>query len=603
MDARLDHLGLGHIPIQPSAQFARHQGNHGGGRCSPAGTEPEITAGVLRRQAWYRHLRHYLRGLDHLGLALALVTFLLSLTPSLLPRPWTTQGVVWGLTAAAVYGVGVALTRIGRWAGVPPLPPVPHRRLHWAIGLVALVSVPIMLQLGAGWQDDVRQAVGMSGSERQHYLAAFLVGVGVFAGLVGLARLARDAYLAVHRPLRRRIPDLPARLIAAATVVALAVTLLDGALYHGLMLAADAVFSAADHATDPGTRPPSSSLRSGGPGSLVPWDSLGRQGRDFVASGPTPADIERLTGRRAQAPIRAYAGLGSASTLRGEADLVLRELERTRAFDRPVLAVATTTGTGWVDPELADPLEYEYGGDTAIAALQYSYLPSWISFLVDQSRAEDAGRTLFDVVHRYWSALPPGHRPRLVVFGESLGAFGGGAAFSGLSDLTSRTQGALFAGPPHATRLWQDLTARRNPGSPQRLPRYGDGQTVRFASTAADLRNPDGSLPPARLVFLQHPSDPVVWWSTSLIWHDPTWLSEPRGRDVVPEIRWYPLVTFWQLTADLAVAQQPPPGHGHVYGDAVPTAWAAILHPPGWTDEDTAALTRLEVRREEGASG
>lgn len=533
---------------------------------------------------------------------LALLAFLLSLTPSLLPRPWTTQGLVWGLTAVAVYGTGVVVTRVGRWAGVPPLPPTLHRRLHWAIGVVGLVGVPIMLQLGGGWQDEVRRAVGLPGSAKPRYLAAFLVAVGVFAGLVGLARLARDAYLAVHRPLRRRIPDLSARLVAVATVTALAVTLLDGALYHGLVLAADAVFSARDHGTDPGTTQPHTALRSGGPGSLVPWSSLGREGRDFVSGGPTAADIERLTGRPAVTPIRVYAGLGSADSLRGEADLVLRELRRTKAFDRPVLAVATTTGTGWVDPELADPLEYEYGGDTAIASLQYSFLPSWISFLVDQSRAENAGRVLFDTVYTYWATLPAGHRPRLVVFGESLGAFGGSAAFSGLADLTSRTQGALFAGPPNATPLWRELTDQRAPGSPEWLPRYGDGRTVRFAAGARDLRNPDGSLPSPRLVFLQHASDPVVWWSTSLIWHEPTWLAQSRGRDVVPQMHWYPLVTFWQLTADLAAAQQTPPGHGHVYGDAVPTAWAAILHPPGWTEADTAALTRLEVQRAQAAA-
>ncbi len=132
---------------------------------------------------------------------------------------------------------------------------------------------------------------------------------------------------------------------------------------------------------------------------------------------------------------------------------------------------------------------------------------------------------------------------------------------------------------------------------------YGDGGTVRFASGASDLRNADGSLPAPRLVFLQHASDPIVWWSPSLIWHEPAWLAQPRGRDVVPEIHWYPVITFCQLTADLAVAQAPPPGHGHRYGDAVPTAWAAILHPPGWTEADTTALTALEVHRPQTSTG
>src|SRR6185312_14371765 len=122
---------------------------------------------------------------------------------------------------------------------------------------------------------------------------------------------------------------------------------------------------------------------------------------------------------------------------------------------------------------------------------------------------------------------------------------------------------------------------------PERLPVYGDGRTVRFAATAADLPAATASVDAPRVVFVQHASDPVVWWSPSLIWSQPDWLREPRGPDVLPEIRWFPLVTFWQLTGDLAIAQEPPVGHGHNYGVEVAAAWASILHPPGWTAADT----------------
>ena len=56
----------------------------------------------------------------------------------------------------------------------------------------------------------------------------------------------------------------------------------------------------------------------------------------------------------------------------------MRELERTGGFDRAVLAVIATTGTGWVNPAVPAALEYLYAGDTAVVAMQYSYLPSWI---------------------------------------------------------------------------------------------------------------------------------------------------------------------------------------------------------------------------------
>jgi len=60
------------------------------------------------------------------------------------------------------------------------------------------------------------------------------------------------------------------------------------------------------------------------------------------------------------------------------------------------------------------------GGDTATVAVQYSYLPSWLSYLVDQDRAREAGRELFDAVYDRWSKLPMNRRPTLVVVGESL---------------------------------------------------------------------------------------------------------------------------------------------------------------------------------------
>ena len=367
-------------------------------------------------------------------------------------------------------------------------------------------------------------------------------------------------------------------------------TLLNGALYHGFLTVANSLSVKNDARTEAGAVHPSSSLRSGGPGSLVAWGDLGREGRDFVSGGPTATKIQALTHHPAMIPIRVYAGLRSASTLQGQAQIVLAELKRTGAFDRALLGVATTTGTGWVDPTLADPLEYMYGGNTALASMQYSYLPSWISFVADQDRARKAGRTLFDVIYDYWATLPATARPRLVVFGESLGTFGGTAAFSGVDDVEKRTQGALFVGPPNSTELWRELTDDRVAGSPERLPLYGDEAAVRFAATSRDLRRPDGSLVRPKLVFVQHASDPIVWWSPALVWSEPDWLREPRGPDVVPVVHWFPLVTFWQITSDMTIALDPPPGHGHHYGTEVPTAWAAILHPPGWTDAETAAL-------------
>jgi uncharacterized membrane protein len=336
--------------------------------------------------------------------------------------------------------------------------------------------------------------------------------------------------------------------------------------------------------------PPPSGLRSGGPGALVAWNTLGMYGRSFTAGGPAPERIAAVTGRPAQASIRMYAGLDSAPTAEARARLAVDDLERAGGFLRSVLAVGTTTGSGWVDPAAADSLEYLTGGDSAVVAMQYSYLPSWLSYLVDQNRAREAGRELFDAVYARWSALPLDARPRLLVFGESLGSFGAEAAFSGEFDLRNRTSGTLFVGPPNFNQLYRTFVDDRDPGSTEVAPVYRAGRTVRFAT------DPGGPVPPVgppwdgpRVLYLTHPSDPIVWWNTDLVLSRPDWLEEPRGRDVTDAVRWIPFVTFWQVTADLPFALDVPQGHGHTYSREYVDGWLNVLH----AERDDAEVARV----------
>src|SRR4029077_9349887 len=148
----------------------------------------------------------------------------------------------------------------------------------------------------------------------------------------------------------------------------------------------------------PGVAQPTQPERSGSPASLVKWSTLGVQGRDFTGIGtklgPTLQQLSEFNRAPAKEPVRVYVGLESADSLQKRVDLALAELDRTHAWSREALTVFTTTGTGWVDERAASPLEYMYGGNTASVALQYSYLPSWISFLVDVQKAADTGREL-----------------------------------------------------------------------------------------------------------------------------------------------------------------------------------------------------------------
>ena len=237
-----------------------------------------------------------------------------------------------------------------------------------------------------------------------------------------------------------------------------------------------------------------------------------------------------------------------------------------------------------------------YNGNTALVSIQYSCLPSWISFLVDRGRAKEAGRELFNAVYARWSQQPRDVRPRLLVFGESLGAFGGEAAFSGTDDFRNRTGGALWEGPPNDSFLWREFVRRRDAGSSEILPMYRRGTTVRFGAQSEDLDRPIGIWSSPRVVCLQHASDPVVWWSWRLMLHEPDWLKARRGSDVLPSLHWYPFVTFWQVGADLALSMYAPAGHGHNYGAEPAGAWARIAPPEGWTGEKTALLTaRLQA--------
>jgi uncharacterized membrane protein len=209
---------------------------------------------------------------------------------------------------------------------------------------------------------------------------------------------------------------------------------------------------------------------------------------------------------------------------------------------------------------------------------------------VDSVRAREAGAELFNQVYERWAALPPGERPRLLVFGESLGADGSEAAFSGVADLRNRTDGVLWVGPPHFSRLWSSFTAERDPHSPHRLPVYEGGETVRFAAGPEDLREMDGPWPSPRVLYLQYPSDPVVWWSPRLMLRRAQWLEEPRGDDVLAAMRWFPLVTFLQVTFDLASSIEVPPGHGHNYASLFADGWSAVSAPQAWSQRDTDRL-------------
>ena len=310
------------------------------------------------------------------GLALATVFFAASLTPSLIPKAAMLQGLVGGLVGAAGYVIAVALRGVWRYLHLPDAIPL-RRPIALLSGGIAGAALVWGIAIHRPGQNDIRALMGMEPLGPLHDVTVVLVAILVFAVLFGVGRLL--ALLA--RRIRRRLePFVPPRVAIVLSV--LVVGLLSWHLSNGLLLrtvfnALDSGFREIDARIDPTLPMPSDPLRAGSAASLIPWVSLGAAGRRFVADGWSAEEISAYHGgEEALEPIRLYAGLNSADDPRARARLLLDEMIRTGAFERSVLVVVTPTGTGWIDPEAANPLEVMHRGDTALVGMQYSYLMS-----------------------------------------------------------------------------------------------------------------------------------------------------------------------------------------------------------------------------------
>jgi uncharacterized membrane protein len=553
---------------------------------APDATPRRLRAGRIRDKLRWLFRRRLCFG----GLAGALIFFCLSMTPSLLPRGVLLQGVVGGLTAVIGYGVGSALS-----AGIRTVTPSePNRNVKrigwWALLGATVLLVPVFLALGRSWQNEVRDLMGMEPLDAWEWGLILVVAAVVAALVLLIARLIRGLARVVIRFIDRFLPRAISVTAGVMVTIVVVAGVIQGFLLDPAVEALNSTYSVVNTGTDPGIEQPTEPERSGSPASLVPWDTLGVKGRTFVASGPNPTQISQFNGEPAAEPIRVYVGIDSADSLQERVDLALAELDRTNAWSRDVIAVFTTTGTGWVDAKAADPLEYIHNGDTALVALQYSFLPSWISFLVDTTKAADAGREMIHAVQRRRAEMPADARPKLLLFGESLGSYGTEQAFDGIDDMISSVDGALLVGPVFRNAIHTSLTDDRDDGSPHWRPVYKNGENVRFAVAPSDLSQPPTEWDHPRVVYLQNSSDPITYWKLDLLWSRPDWLDDPRGPDISDDMLWSPVIMFWQTLADMAFSTGVPAGHGHSYGANPVDAWAAIYRPADWTDSDTVRL-------------
>ena len=523
-----------------------------------------------------------------IGVVGALVMYGVSVSPSLLARSWQWHAVASGVLSAVGYIVGLTIQRF--YALVVP-------RLGVQITAPQSVSIAFRAVLLLGFflwflrwllqsyreRKRANHLVGMRGETLGEYLlgtfCAFILMLALLGFAWGLQWIGRAIVIVLSQWMHMVFALALSLLILVVIVYALTSQVL-------LKLGINFFTSHArkmNNRTAKGIVQPQVPERSGSPQSRSSWRAVGGQGRVFLGRGPSCADIEAVTGCSAMEPIRVYAGMPEeGQSLQNAADLVVEELHRTGAFDRAVILIATSTGSGWVDEWQVQPLEYLTRGNCATASMQYSFVPSSINFLTDLDVSEEAAVILFETIRRAVDEIPEDRRPALFVCGESLGAYASQHVFSGIVDVLSRTDGALWVGTPAFTPMHAELTAIRHRGSPEVAPVVANGRHVRFVNVPENLwadvygrELGDWNYP--RIVYAQHPSDPVVWWNSELVWHKPDWISEKVDGDVSPHMQYTRGATYIQVLVDMPVAGTAPGGHGHTYHEELIPLWEAIL--------------------------
>ncbi|WP_395397529.1 alpha/beta-hydrolase family protein [Novosphingobium sp. BL-8A] len=519
------------------------------------------------------------------------------MTPSLVPRPPFLLGALGGCSFAMGYLFALILTRL--WVFIEmPVRRVPAGVVRATIAVCAVLAAGCLWR-SIDWQNDVRAILHMGLLSRWELIHIAIAALAVFAILFVVGLAVRALFRRLTRWLDRYLPRRAAILLGSLLAAMLFWTIVNGVIFRTGIHLADASFGELDSRMEADFAQPKEALETGSPSSLIAWGGLGRQGRQYIASGPSKQDIADLTGMPAAEPIRVYAGLNSAPSAEQRADLALAELKRVGGFKKPVLVVIAPTGTGWVDPAAIDTLEYLHHGDVASVAIQYSYLASWLSLLVEPDYGADSARALFRKVYEYWKTLPKESRPRLYLYGLSLGALSSESSMDLFDVIDDPIQGALWAGPPFPSKLWQSTTRDRVPGSPVWLPRFRDGSVVRFTNQQDHLSWPGAQWGPMRIVYLQYGSDPITFFTPETFYRKPEWMTGQRAPDVSPTFHWVPGITFLQLCVDMITGTETPPGFGHVFAvEHYMDGWIAVTQPSGWNEADLARLREAVARKQ-----
>ena len=270
-------------------------------------------------------------------------------------------------------------------------------------------------------------------------------------------------------------------------------------------------------------------------------------------------------------PVRVFVGLDSAPTEEERVQLAIAELERTGAFDRELMIAVSPTGTGYVNYVAIACAEAYTLGNCATVTLQYSKRPSPMSLdRVWEGRKHF--KMLLAAIRRKLYNMTPSERPRLVVFGESLGAHTSQDAFldtgtQGLQD--AGVERALWIGTPHLSK-WkkQVMAGGRMDVEPEKVGEFNSFADVEALSQEARSK--------LRYFMITHGNDGVGHFDPTLLIQKPDWLGDPDTRPpgVPKSERYVTPLTFVQTLIDMKNAMGAGPGEfvadGHDYRADLP---------------------------------
>lgn len=428
-------------------------------------------------------------------------------------------------------------------------------------------------------------------------LKALGIGVAV-ASIIGVLSFVEDKIAdSIDSAVGTYAPGLKKKWLPFGHVIAL------GGLVGGIGWFMHRTYRKIEHGADEFeeavTAPPVSPLVSGSAESVVPWNTLSVQGRRHIADTRSAEDIEAVMGEWAQDPIRLFVGLDSAETDQERVDLALAELRRTNAYNREFLVVISPTGTGYVNYVFSQSVEYFSRGNCASITIQYSKRPSPLSLdRVPEGRHQY--RMLLNGIRRDLKSRPADQRPKIILFGESLGAWTSQDAFmhegtDGFEALGIHR--ALWIGSPAGSKWKQEvLYGERLNADTEQIGVFNDFGEFLVLS--------DESRERLKYVMITHYNDPVARFGTSLLVQAPDWLASDRSKrpsSIPKTTRWRTPTTFVQTLIDMKNALKPIPGQfvatGHDYrGDLGDFVNITIGKP---TTNEQLADIQLALRRNE----